>query len=496
MADTRQIVTWALEKTCGLRHEKQATSPREALGAVGRARAYSDSLRNKERNYGIYGDVYVTSYTHGYCPNPEQKDLPAVGGFLESDDLNNLIGHRGGSENKRPSPAYPASGFLISEEFKNLGGPAEMFSMGGNCHANLTRNEIAGCCGTLGQWPDSPETEEQIRGIISRFRLGQQLAELFPQTTPIWYGLWAVSPIPRQSLELLRTIISTMRGEDALEIEIHHKVDKRQLREFELFVKATEVAEQCNIPLHVKLLPLGHTDFGWYTIFPHCPFCKAAARVKRWERKYPTALYDCHVCGRQYSPAETARSERMDEDRDDLRELLGLTRFLEFAKEYLMAHGETSEDADAVIRATEAQETERQEKLRALQELHKKKRAFLLEHIFEGLQAVSPPPSEDTEDEPLPAHDSWYDAKVFTEILHRCEQFGVLVQSMTHDSEDGATDRQETAPFSRPFNASEADRPSLPPHIKSPEKLLRKWQVEGCNGKFRAHFNVPDAIVR
>jgi len=37
------------------------------------------------------------------------------------------------------------------------------------------------------------------------------------------------------------------------------------------------VAEK--IPLHVSLTPPGHTDLGWYTIFPHCPRCKAAAQV-------------------------------------------------------------------------------------------------------------------------------------------------------------------------------------------------------------------------
>jgi hypothetical protein len=62
MADTRQIVTWALEKTCALRNEKQATAPGEALTAVGHARAYSESLRNQTKESGIFGDIYVTSY--------------------------------------------------------------------------------------------------------------------------------------------------------------------------------------------------------------------------------------------------------------------------------------------------------------------------------------------------------------------------------------------------------------------------------------------------
>jgi len=94
----------------------------------------------------------VTGYTFGYRPDPEQKHSLAVGGFLESEEFKKLIGHRIGPEKKLSSPPYPASGFLISEEFRNLDGPAGMFSMCRTCQANATRNEIAGCCGTLSQW--------------------------------------------------------------------------------------------------------------------------------------------------------------------------------------------------------------------------------------------------------------------------------------------------------------------------------------------------------
>jgi hypothetical protein len=300
---------WALEETCTLRRPGEARWPREAIDAVARARAFSDSLRNKASGFGIFGDVYVSGHT---------------------------FGHRPKSEKKQPSPPYPSSGFLISEEFGSLEGPSGLFAMCGKCRANTTSNEIAGCCGTLSQWPDSPETEDQIRSIISRLRLERELEESFPRTTPIWYGLWAVSPVPSRSLGLLRTIISTMRDEDAREMEIRQKVDKRQLQDFALFAMAAEIAEQRNIPLHVVLLPLGHTDFGIYTTFPHCPFCKAAARIERWQRKYPAELYDCRVCGRRYSPAETASSRRMEYEQDELRDLLGPSRFVGFAKVRLL----------------------------------------------------------------------------------------------------------------------------------------------------------------
>lgn len=468
MADTLQIVTWALEKTCLLRDEKQAKSTSEAFEAVGRARMYSENLRNKTREFGIFDDVYVTSYTFYNCPK---------------------------SKKGRPSVPYPTSGFLISKEFKSLDGPTGLFAMCSSCQANTTRSEIAGCCGKLHQRPDSQETEEQIRGIIFRLGLERQFEEMFPKTTPIWYGLWAVSPVPTQSLELLRTIISTMRDEYALEMEINHKVDKKLLWEFTHFVKATEVAQQQNIPLHVNLLPLGHTDFGWHTIFPHCPFCKAAARIERWQRKYPTALYDCHVCGRRYSPAETAQGKRMNKEQDDLREVLGTARFLEFVKEYLIVHGETAESAGEIIREKEAQEIAKQENLLKLQAVQKKKREFLEVRIFNGLETASPPPSHYEEDELSSQKERWFTSKVFYEVLRRCEIHGVLIRRMIHDSFDGKTDRQESP---RNFGQTEAMQTSqkLPLHIANPREIFNKWLSEGCDGKFNAAYQVPDEVVQ
>lgn len=441
---------WTLEETCALRKQGEARLPREALGAVGRARAYSENLRKQTKGFGIFGDVYVTSHT---------------------------FGHRAETEKKRPSPPYPSDGFLISKEFGELAGPTGLFAMCASCKANTTRNEIAGCCGTLSQWPDSGETEDQIRGIVSRLGLEQQLADSFPSTTPIWYGLWAVSPVPLRSLGLLRIIISAMRDEDAREMAISRKMGAKQLREFALFAKATEMAEKGNIPLHVVLLPLGHTDFGIYTIFPHCPFCKAAAHIQRWQRKYPSTLYECHVCGRKYSPSETASSNRMDDNGPGLRELLGETRFLKFAKEYLTAHGESSDDADAIICETEAREAARQKKWRENERLQKKKAAFLKDNVFFGIETVSPPRCfGDGQDED---RGLWFNGEAFAEVLRRCKAHDISVNFMIHDSSDGGTDRQE---MSR--------------RISDPLTLLRQWQDEGCNGKFSAGYNVPEKLVQ
>jgi hypothetical protein len=350
--------------------------------------------------------------------------------------------------------------------------------MCGPCPANTTPSNLAGCCGTLSQWPDSVETESQIRSIIDRLGIEQDFQSRFPATIPIWYGLWAVSPVPASSLALLRTIISEMREEEAREIEATSKADQRQLRDFALFVKAVELAEMHRLPLHVSLAPLGHTDFGFYTVFPHCPFCKAATRTPHWQRKYPTALYQCHVCGREYSPAETASQERM-EDRDELRDVLGPGRFRQFAKEYLIALGETDESAELIVCETEAQEEVRQQKLQAMRDLHAKKDAYLAAHVFVGLENVTPPPAESGEEEVPNSRNRWFRAEAFAEVLRRCAAKGVVVNMMIHDSPDGKTDRDEMGHT----------------QIQDPLAVLDRWRNEGCNGKFHASFNVPDKLV-
>jgi hypothetical protein len=270
-----------------------------------------------------------------------------------------------------------------------------------------------------------------------------------------------------------------MRDEDALDMEIQKKVDKRHLQQFALFAQAAEIAEERNVPLHVKLLPLGHTDLGYETVFPHCPFCKAAARIQRWQRKYPAALHECRVCGRKYSPVETAQSKRMDDDdRDELRELLGPTRFREFAKDYVIAHGHTIEEAELIVRETETWELRRQETWREKKILWNKKRAYLAEHVFTGVATVPPPPCFKDEEE-TPDRGHWFNARAFAEVLRRCEQHGIPVTMMLHDSADNKTDRQE---FSR--------------KIENPIELLRQWEQEGCTGKFSGSYNVPDDLVK
>jgi hypothetical protein len=86
----------------------------------------------------------------------------------------------------------------------------------------------------------------------------------------------------------------------------------------------------------------------------------------------------------------------MKEDEMELRELLGQARFHDFAKEYLIFHGESPDEADLIIHLTEAKEAAREDERREKQSLQKKKDAFLREHIlsYRFITGFQPPYSD------------------------------------------------------------------------------------------------------
>jgi hypothetical protein len=453
MADTIQIVQWTLEMRCQLRHDEEAMiCPGAATSAVSSARAYSKALRERRHGFGIYGNIYVSSYTFATCP----------GGRKAAD-----------------SPYYPVSGFVISKEFESYGGTDGLRQMCSRCPANAQPQELARCVGTVPQWPDSPDTEEQLNRIINRLGLESAMANAFPATTPRWYGLWAVSPIPHASLGLLKTLLSEMLDEDREELESQNQRGQDQIDEFRATLSAIDIAITERLNLHVRLLPLGHTDFGIYTVFPHCPFCKALAKVARWQREYPINHHVCHVCGTKFSPQETASSERMDWDRIELRDLLGQAQFEDFAKAYLIANGESPNAAAAIVQESEAAELRRQEQARHNQELERLRQRFLEQHVFAGLDCL-PAPAGNLDDEDACRDEGcsgWFSADNLAVVLQRCKKHGVRISMMQHSSATPDLDRFEMR------------------NLKSPQDVLSKWVGEGCNERFHVVCRVPDSLV-
>lgn len=194
---------------------------------------------------------------------------------------------------------------------------------------------MAGCHGDFYRWPDSEETEAQLRAIIARTGLGLAVQANFPTFRPLWRALWTTSPLRPSSLPVLRTLIGEMLAEDRLQCP-----GSGHLEELEQFVAALDLAECQGLRLHVELLPLGHTE-GEYTIFPHCPYCKSEARgLGRFRRRYHDVLQTCLTCGTEFSPARTASTKRMPHEHDRLRRDLGDERFRQLAQDFLIQSGE------------------------------------------------------------------------------------------------------------------------------------------------------------
>lgn len=462
MADTIQLVQWALGQTCSLRPPRDdgfPETPTRVLDQVRTLQTYASGLSERDYGFGVYGDICVTSTTYGARPGGKKWKL---------------------------GPTVPAGGFVISREFAPLGGIEALKDQCARCPANVAPPTAAQCAGTLQQWPDSRETEEQLQRIISRLGLAREMAERFPATTPVWYGLWAVSPVPVASLPLLRLLLGEMLGEDRRDTKLQSRAHQSQFRDFEKLIAAIDIAEAKKLPLHVKLTPLGHTDFGIYTIFPHCPFCKACARTERWRNRYPSELLECHVCGTRFSPSETASSSKMKWESDELREEMGDEAFHRFTADYLLARGEAPEKIPGIIAATAEKEREREEKNRMRLEEERRNREYVETHIFRDLPRVSPPSPEhfdgddDDDDESSEEADDrpWFAIEEVEEIIRRCEVLGVQILAMIHRSRDEDMDQFES------INARGA----------SATEILTQWKAEGCNEKFWVSCSVPKEL--
>ena len=308
MADTRQIVSWSVEKKCAFRSGEDFFLPDKTNQQLSDLRILARAVNDNR----VVDGICVTSWTTA-------------------------------SDNSGGYHDIPCNGFRIEDRLGKFGGVESAKSTCGNCEANADsklETKIAGCFGYLDVWPDSPELEEQLWKIIEAKNLEDRMRNLFPVTTPLWYGLWIISPLQRTHCEFLHELLGeACDPEDPQDDDVVH------------FLNAIQQAAKWELPVHVSLAPLGHTDFGWYTVFPHCPRCKANAPVGRWKDKYPDGQVECKACGHSFNPDGNRSQERMDDDWEasSLEKLLGSDGQESFTKSFLRHRGCTPELADEVV---------------------------------------------------------------------------------------------------------------------------------------------------
>ena len=454
MADTLQAVHWALGQTCPLRQGDAASDPCKALGAISHAATYARHLGVPDADgFGVFGDVCVTSYTY------DPEDFRRLG-----------PGH----------PGFPTGGFLVSEALKNVGGADGLVSMCAACPANTSWRRPAGCAGTLHKPPAAPETEAQVRRVIARLGIAEQVKQAFPQTRPLWYGLWARSPLSLPAARLLGVIVSGIHAEDAASADERTALRPGwHLWELRSFVRATEAAERHGLPLRVSMAPPGHSDFGIVDTFPHCPVCKAAAEGLPWRnRQSLPASYPCRACGTAYAPAETASAvrDRDDDERPHLRDVLGPERFARFARDYLVARGLTRQEADEMERRTEARDAERRRFADAARLKAERHNRYVTTVLFAGLHPVYERVYDNDDADEREPYRAAFPPAEFETLLTRCEQRNIKISSMSHRSESGEQDCSEF-------------------RVDDPRELLARWQRKGCRHLFGATFHVPDEAL-
>lgn len=306
MSDTRQIVSWALERPCALRSGDGWFLPDRTYLQLSDLRTVASSQGEGR----IVDGICVTSWT------------------TEQDNSGNL--HE-----------IPCSGFRIEDRLGPVGGLDTALASCRGCEANVETGlgiDVAGCFGHLDVCPDSEELDQQLWGIIEQRHLEDRLRAAFPVTTPLWYGFWINSPLRRLQAEFLLELLDTASEPD----------DPQDVRHFQ---KALEAAVRWELPIHVSLAPLGHVDMGWYTVFPHCPRCKANAPVGRWKESYSKEPHECRACGHTFIPDEHQSSEHDDQDWDagGLEGQLGEVGYDQFVRTFLLHRGCSPGQVDEVI---------------------------------------------------------------------------------------------------------------------------------------------------
>lgn len=309
MADTRQCVSWALERKCPLREGEQWFLPAAAYHQLGDYRTIAKAADDQR----IVSGICVTGWT------------------TESDYSGNAF-------------RIPSSAFTIEERLHGARSFANAKAACQHCEANIDAElgvRMAGCFGDLEVWPESKEFDEQLWQVIERRQLEARLRAAFEVTTPLWYGFWIQSPLKRLQCEVLLELLGGVVEPEAAEDQ-----------ELRFFLKALKAAVRWELPMHVSFAPLGHTDMGWFTIFPHCPRCKAPAPVPRWQEEYSDDPMACLVCGNSFSPAQTHQNTPMGDfgdEIDTLSERLGEPRYGEFVREFLRQQGASPAQVEEVL---------------------------------------------------------------------------------------------------------------------------------------------------
>ena len=287
MSDTRQGISWSLERKCPLRSGETWFLPSSAFVQL-------DALP------WLPGRKMGTCRERHLCHRPQSADNP------------------------RFPPQLCSSSALLSGS-PRPGSMEVARATCRDCEANIddaTGRGIAGCVGWSDAFAELADLDEQLARIVERKGLEQRLRSAFRQLPPLWYGFWIRSPL---TVGLSCCTSCSTRFMSA-------KVDPRT----DAPVSCAPCARRPNGSCHCTCRSRRRGTSTWVgTRRFHVAHGTARPLMKVLAESYPTELYECAVCGHAYIPNDNRSSVPDKDDNDRLELALGPEGYLDFIRNYM-----------------------------------------------------------------------------------------------------------------------------------------------------------------
>jgi hypothetical protein len=172
---------------------------------------------------------------------------------------------------------------------------------------------------------------------IEMLDLQTPFAQTFPNTALAWFGFWQSPVLSAAQMPLLESVLSVV-------LRRHEgTADPEFLDDLLRFIDALNLAVQHDLPLHVELVPRGHSDGQTWTLARHCERCRLSIPPSE------TAWRSCPACGNQQSAPERKLKVLGLRPYVSLARVLGLERTKTFLEKYEAATVNNS-PADSVNR--------------------------------------------------------------------------------------------------------------------------------------------------
>lgn len=208
----------------------------------------------------------------------------------------------------------PPLAFAVDEVYEGFGGESFVRDLCGSCPANVVVDGkgLAGCFGMIYEW-GAAELEQAFETILDQIELQAKTSEVFPATTPRFYGLWMPESYNRAQLELLQVIIAVFANE-------YSSPQTAALK------AAIDASLKHDLTLRADFYPAGVLLGRSWTLATHCKDCRAV----RDDSNKP-----CGVCGNRL-PSHTPkrRNARGIRPYMNLADIIGETNVAVFLQRY------------------------------------------------------------------------------------------------------------------------------------------------------------------